>query len=75
MEFGAFEYVLLFISFSLVVMTMAQSAKTDGASGALMGGGLNLFQDKKERGIEKIFSHVTIYLGIGFILIAILAKM
>ena len=48
-------HILFFISAAiLVVATLLQGGKSAGASGAIMGGGMNLFTNVKERGIEKV---------------------
>lgn len=75
MQFSVLEIILLIIGAVLIVITMMQSSKSDGASGALMGGGLNLFNETKERGIDKLISQVTLYSGIAFLVIAIILKM
>ena len=68
-------HILFFISAAvLVVATLLQGGKSAGASGAIMGGGMNLFSQTKERGIEKIVSKVTLIAGICFMTFAILIK-
>lgn len=70
-----FLHILFFISaFVLVISTLLQGGKTAGASGAIMGGGMNLFSNVKERGIEKVVSRITLISGICFMTIAILIK-
>ena len=67
--------VLFFISaVVLVVATLLQGGKSSGASGAIMGGGMNLFTNVKERGIEKIVSKITLISGICFMTFAILIR-
>lgn len=68
-------HILFFISAAvLVVATLLQGGKSAGASGAIMGGGMNLFTQTKERGIEKIVSKITLIAGICFMTFAILIK-
>ena len=68
-------HILFFISAAvLVVATLLQGGKSAGASGAIMGGGMNLFSNVKERGIEKIVSRITLIAGICFMTFAILIK-
>ena len=68
-------HILFFISaVVLVVATLLQGGKSSGASGAIMGGGMNLFTNVKERGIEKIVSKITLISGICFMVFAILIK-
>ena len=68
-------HILFFIAAGiLVVSTLLQGGKSAGASGAIMGGGLNLFTNVKERGAEKIVSKVTLISGICFMTFAVLIK-
>lgn len=68
-------HILFFISAAvLVVATLLQGGKSAGASGAIMGGGMNLFSNVKERGIDKIVSRITLIAGICFMTFAILIK-
>ena len=62
--------VFMIISVLLIVLSLLQSGKSDGASGAITGGNLNVFVDNKERG-PVIISRVTLVLGILFFLLAI----
>ena len=68
-------HILFFISaVVLVVATLLQGGKSSGAPGAIMGGGMNLFTNVKERGIEKVVSKITLISGICFMTFAILIK-
>ncbi len=68
-------HILFFISAGvLVVATLLQGGKSAGASGAIMGGGMNLFSNVKERGLEKVVSKITLVAGICFMTFAILIK-
>lgn len=70
-----FLNICFFVSAAvLVVSTLLQGGKSAGASGAIMGGGMNLFTNVKERGIEKIVSRITLISGICFMVFAILIK-
>jgi len=70
-----FLNICFFVSAAvLVVSTLLQGGKSAGASGAIMGGGMNLFSNVKERGIEKIVSRITLISGICFMVFAILIK-
>ena len=64
--------VFLIISVLLIIISLLQSGKSDGASGAITGGNLNVFVDNKERGPEVILSRVTMVLGILFFLLSII---
>ena len=71
----ATEIILLIISVLLIIITLLQGGKSEGASGAITGGSqMNIFARTKERGIDKIFSYITMGLAIVFFLVAILAS-
>ena len=69
------EYVLVVISVILILITLLQGGKTNGASGAITGGSkMNIFAKTKERGSEKVLSIMTLVLGIIFFLFTLLTK-
>jgi preprotein translocase subunit SecG len=69
------EYVLVSISVILILITLLQGGKTNGASGAITGGSkMNIFAKTKERGSEKVISIATLIIGIIFFLFTLLTK-
>ena len=69
------EYVLVSISVILILITLLQGGKTNGASGAITGGSkMNIFAKTKERGSERVLSIMTLVLGIIFFLFTLLTK-
>jgi preprotein translocase subunit SecG len=64
--------VLLIVSVLLIIISLLQSGKSDGASGAITGGNLNVFVDNKERGPEVILARITLVLGILFFVLSII---
>ena len=64
--------VFLIISVLLIIICLLQGGKSDGASGAITGGNLNVFVDNKERGPEVILARVTLILGVLFFLLSII---
>lgn len=68
--------VLLMISaVVLIILSLLQSGKSDGLSGAFTGGeGLNLFANVKERGAEKVMSNVTLVTGIVFFALVLIIR-
>lgn len=71
----ALEITLLIISVILIILTLLQGGKSEGASGAITGGSkMNIFAKTKERGAEKILSYITMGAGILFFLFGILAS-
>lgn len=70
------DAILIIVSALLIVLSLLQSGKTDGMSGAFTGnGGLNLFANVKERGSEKIISNLTLVLGIVFFALVIIIRL
>ncbi len=68
--------LLMIVSALIVILTLLQSGKSDGISGAFTGnGGLNLFANVKERGSEKVISTMTLVLGVIFFALVILIRL
>ena len=67
-----YDWILLGVSIVMIVLCLLQGGKSEGASGAITGGGLNVFVKTKERGVEKVISYCTLGLAIVFFLITIL---
>ena len=69
------DIVLMVVSVILILLSLLQSGKSDGISGAFTGsGGLNLFANVKERGPEKIISNATLVVGILFFVLVIVIR-
>ena len=67
--------VLMFVSVALIILSLMQSGKNDGLSGAFTGSeGLNLFANVKERGPEKMISNLTMIVGILFFVLVIIMR-
>lgn len=64
--------IFLIVSVLLIIISLLQSGKSDGASGAITGGNLNIFVDNKERGPEVILSRITMVLGFIFFFLSII---
>ena len=67
-----YDIILAIVSIIIIVLCLLQGGKSEGASGAITGGGLNVFVKTKERGAEKVVSILTLIFAIVFFLIAIL---
>ena len=67
-----YDIILAVVSIIIIVLCLLQGGKSEGASGAITGGGLNVFVKTKERGAEKVVSILTLIFAIVFFLIAIL---
>ena len=69
------EIVLVIISVCLIILTLLQGGKSDGASGAITGSiKMNIFARSKERGSEVIVSRLTLAMGIAFFFVALIVK-
>jgi len=71
------DAVLMFMAIVLILLTLLQGGKSEGISGAFSGsGGINLFQNVKERGPEKVIANLTLVVGsIFFILVIVIRVM
>ncbi len=67
-----YDILLAIISIILIVLCLLQGGKSEGASGAITGGGLNVFVKTKERGSDKVLTILTLILASAFFIIAIL---
>ena len=68
-----YDYVFWVVAFIIIVLGLLQGGKSEGASGAITGGGLNVFVKTKERGSELIVSYLTLGFGIVFLFLALLS--
>ena len=69
------DILLMVVSVILILLSLLQSGKSDGISGAFTGsGGLNLFANVKERGPEEIISNATLVVGILFFVLVIVIR-
>lgn len=67
------DIILMFVAVALIILSLMQSGKNDGLSGAFTGAeGLNLFSNVKERGPEKVISNLTMVVGVAFFIIVII---
>ena len=70
------DAILMIVSALMIILSLLQSGKTDGMSGAFTGnGGLNLFANVKERGSEKVISNFTLVLVIIFFALVIIIRL
>ncbi|MCD8195094.1 MAG: preprotein translocase subunit SecG [Coprobacillus sp.] len=60
------------MAIGIIVICLLQGGKTEGASGAITGGGINVFVQQKERGSDKVLSIVTMCLAVVFFLFAMM---
>ena len=68
------DWILLVFSIIIIILCLLQGGKSEGASGAITGGGLNVFVKTKERGAEKVLSILTLICAIVFFLLALIIQ-
>jgi preprotein translocase subunit SecG len=69
------EIVLIVVSVLIIILTLLQGGKSNGASGAITGGSkMNIFAKTKERGSERVVSIATLVVAIVFFLFTLLTK-
>ena len=69
-----YDWILLVFSIFIIILCLLQGGKSEGASGAITGGGLNVFVKTKERGAEKVVSILTLICAVVFFLITIMIE-
>ena len=69
-----YDWIMLAVAIIIIVLCLLQGGKSEGASGAITGGGLNVFVKTKERGAEKVVSILTLICAILFFFVAILIE-
>jgi len=66
--------IFTIVGLIIIILSLLQGGKSEGASGAITGGGMNVFVKTKERGSEKIISILTFIFVIIFMFLAVLAS-
>ena len=66
-----YDYIFLVAAVIIIVLSLLQGGKSEGASGAITGGGMNIFVKTKERGSEKVITYLTFGFAIIFMFLAI----
>ena len=69
-----YDWVFMGVGIVIIILCLLQGGKSEGASGAITGGGLNVFVKTKERGAEKVVSILTLCMAIVFFVIAIVIQ-
>ena len=70
-----YDWVFMGVGIIIIILCLLQGGKSEGASGAITGGGLNVFVKTKERGAEKVVSILTMVMAIIFFIIAIVIEL
>ena len=66
-----YDIIFICIGIILIVLALLQGGKSEGASGAITGGGMNIFVKTKERGSEKVITIITFIVAAIFMLLAV----
>jgi preprotein translocase subunit SecG len=74
MEFSFLDIVFIIVSFVIIILSLLQGGKSEGASGAITGAGMNVFVKTKERGSELVISYLTLGFAMVFFLLALLTN-
>ena len=69
-----YDWLFMGVGIIIIILCLLQGGKSEGASGAITGGGLNVFVKTKERGAEKVVSILTMVMAIVFFIIAIVIE-
>ena len=67
-----YDVLFLIVALIIIVLSLLQGGKSEGASGAITGGGMNIFVKTKARGSEKIITWLTFSFVIVFMFLSIL---
>ena len=67
-----YDVLFLIVALIIIVLSLLQRGKSEGASGAITGGGMHIFVKTKERGSEKIITWLTFSFVIVFMFLSIL---
>ena len=66
-----YDILFLIIGLIIIVLSLLQGGKSEGASGAITGGGMNIFVKTKERGSEKAITILTFVFVAMFMFLAV----
>ena len=67
-----YDIIFIVVSLIIIILSLLQGGKTGGASGAITGGGLNVFAKTKERGSEKVVTWLTFGFAVAFLFLALI---
>ena len=70
-----YDIIFIIVSLIIIILSLLQGGKSEGASGAITGGGLNVFAKTKERGSEKVVTYLTFTFAILFLTLALIVML
>jgi len=71
---GALDIIFLIVAIIVIILSLLQGGKSEGASGAITGSGMNIFVKTKERGSELFISWLTFGFAVVFFILALLVN-
>lgn len=69
-----YDIIFFVVSLIIIILSLLQGGKSEGASGAITGGGLNVFAKTKERGSEKVVTWLTFGFAVLFLFLALIVS-
>ena len=69
-----YDIIFLIVSLIIIILSLLQGGKSEGASGAITGGGLNVFAKTQERGSEKVVTWLTFAFAVLFLFLALIVS-
>ena len=66
-----YDVIFIIVSLIIIILSLLQGGRSEGASGAITGGGLNVFAKTKERGSEKVVTWLTFGFAVLFLFLAL----
>ena len=67
-----YDIIFIIVSLIIIILSLLQGGKSEGASGAITGGGLNVFAKTKERGSEKVVTWLTFAFAVLFLFLSLI---
>ena len=67
-----YDILFLIVCLIIIILSLLQGGKSSGASGAITGGGLNVFAKKQERGSEKVVTWLTFGFSVVYLFLSLL---
>ena len=65
------KILLIIFSLALIAVVLLQRGKSAGLSGAITGGAEHLFGKQKARGLDLLLQRLTVFLAVGFFVLAL----
>jgi len=69
-----YDVIFMVVSVVIIILCLLQGGKSSGASGAITGGGLNVFAKKQERGSEKVVTWLTLAFAVVYLFLALIVS-